>query len=157
MTEGADSPGVPLPPPLIPLFFFVLGAAVGSIPPSGVIPAPNLPWLGWALVAPGILLIGTAFRAMVRAGTSVDPAEPARALVTDGPFRYLRNPIYAGFTLLHFGVALGLRLPGPLILTPFVPITLQIVVIAREEAYLERRFGEDYRRYKMRVRRWGIL
>ena len=154
MTKDVDTPGVALPPPLIPLSSFLLGIAADQITPSSL---PDMRWLGWSFLAAGILLIGTAFRAMVRAGTPVDPSEPAQALVTDGPFRYLRNPIYAGFVLVYSGAALGLRLAGPLMLTPLVPIILHFVVIAREEAYLERRFGEDYRRYRSRVRRWGIL
>lgn len=157
MSEKVDAPRVPLPPPLIPLSLFLLGVGMERIARPGVVAAPDLPWLGWASLGAGILLIGAAFRAMVLAGTSVDPAEPARALVLDGPFRYLRNPIYAGFTLVFFGAALSLHLVGPLILTPLVPLVLQRVVISREEGYLERRFGEDYRRYKQRVRRWGIV
>lgn len=157
MTKNVDTPGVPFPPPLIPLSMFLLGVVLEIAAGRGRVSGPDLPWLGWAFLTAGILMMGTALRAMVRAGTPVDPSEPAQALVTDGPFRYLRNPIYGGFVLVYLGGALALRLPGPLLLTPLVPIVLHLVVIAREEAYLERRFGEDYRRYKMRVRRWGIL
>lgn len=157
MTERAETPGVPIPPPLVPMATFLLGVALDALVGRGSLRAPDLPWLGWTCLFAGVALIATAFRAMVRLGTSVDPGEPARALVTDGPFRFLRNPIYAGFFLTYLGAALALRLLWPLILAPLVPVLLQLVVIRREEAYLERRFGEAYRTYRRRVRRWGIL
>ena len=89
-----------------------------------------------------------------RAGTSVVPAEPATALVVTGPYRFTRNPIYIGFVLAYFGFAIVLTSMWVLLLLIPVLVILQRGVVAREEEYLERQFGEAYRKYKARVPRW---
>jgi len=76
------------------------------------------------------------------------------SLVTQGPFRLTRNPIYLGGTLLYPGLALLLDRIGPLLLPPTLLTTLQRAVIEREEGYLLERFGEDYQRYQEEVPRW---
>ena len=80
--------------------------------------------------------------------------EPTRALVTTGVHGWSRNPIYLGLFLLYGGIAFAARSPWALILTLPLAITIRSGVVAREEAYLERRFGDAYRSYKARVRRW---
>jgi protein-S-isoprenylcysteine O-methyltransferase Ste14 len=91
---------------------------------------------------------------MRRAGTPVDPREAPTALVQAGPFRYTRNPAYAGWTVLYLGVALLAGSRWALILLPVVLVSVDWGVIRREERYLEDRFGADYREYRRRVRRW---
>ena len=103
--------------------------------------------LSAAVVLPALL----AFR---RAATRPEPWRPATALVTDGPYRLSRNPMYLGFTLLYLGIALLSGSLWPLLLLPLVLLTMHFGVIVREEAYLERRFGEAYREYRRRVKRW---
>jgi protein-S-isoprenylcysteine O-methyltransferase Ste14 len=102
----------------------------------------------------GAVLMISALRAFSRAGTPVDPYEPARALATDGPYRFTRNPIYLGFALVYLGFAIVLNALWAVALLPVVVVVVDRGVIAREERYLERRFGEDYRAYKAHVRRW---
>jgi protein-S-isoprenylcysteine O-methyltransferase Ste14 len=80
--------------------------------------------------------------------------QPTRALVTTGVHGWSRNPIYLGLFLVYGGIGLAARSPWALILTLPLAITIRYGVVAREEAYLERRFGKAYRDYKARVRRW---
>lgn len=91
---------------------------------------------------------------MVRAGTNVNPAKPATALVTTGPFRLSRNPLYVSLTLLYVGIALLFNAVMPWLLLPGVLWVVQYGVIKREEAYLEGRFGQAYLDYAAKVRRW---
>lgn len=151
---SADSPGVHLPPPLVFVAAFLVGVALEWAVP---LPGPPAPWgltaglLGiaafLALNPPSVLL----FR---RAETSVVPFRPAAALVTSGPYRLTRNPMYLGFVFLYLGLALWLGVLWALVLLPVAVAVVDRMVIAPEERYLERAFGEEYRRYRARVRRW---
>lgn len=76
------------------------------------------------------------------------------AIVTDGLFRFSRNPIYVSDLLLYVGLSLALNTWWALALTPVLVLIMNVGVIAREEAYLERKFGNEYLRYKQQVRRW---
>jgi protein-S-isoprenylcysteine O-methyltransferase Ste14 len=80
--------------------------------------------------------------------------KPTTALVTEGPFRYSRNPIYVALTLLYVGVALLINALWILLLIVPAVLVLRYGVIAREEAYLARKFGDAYRQYMAQVRRW---
>ena len=91
---------------------------------------------------------------MRRAGTSERTSVPTTALVTTGPFRFSRNPLYVALTLAYLGIAVAAQSLWALALLIVVLIVMQQGVIGREERYLERPFGADYLRYKERVRRW---
>ena len=88
------------------------------------------------------------------AATPVQGTKPTRALVTTGIHGWSRNPIYLGMFLVYGGIGIVVRSPWILILALPLAITMRYGVVAREEAYLERRFGGAYRDYKARVRRW---
>lgn len=87
-------------------------------------------------------------------GTNVPPSQPTTLIATTGPYRWTRNPMYLGMALVYAGLAIGFDGPIALALLPLVLIAIQTQVIAREERYLEAKFGDDYRRYKAGVRRW---
>lgn len=89
-----------------------------------------------------------------RRGTPVDPRRSTTALVTDGPYRYSRNPLYLRVTLFHLSVAFLLNDVWLLAVLPPVLIVLHVGVVRREERYLEAKFGNEYREYKAKVRRW---
>lgn len=89
-----------------------------------------------------------------KAGTPVVPVKPATALVTDGPFRYSRNPMYVSLTLGYLGVTLLINSLWPLAFLPAVLLAIRFWVIVREEAHLTAVFSEDYMAYCQRVRRW---
>jgi protein-S-isoprenylcysteine O-methyltransferase Ste14 len=111
-------------------------------------------WFGVVLIVFSIPIVVSAFRALSRARTAFDARRPTSAIVSDGAFKYSRNPTYLLLTLLHMGLALVLGWPWVLVMVlPAVALT-QWGVILREERYLEAKFGEEYCRYKDRVRRW---
>jgi len=110
--------------------------------------------VGLALVAIGFALAALSVRRFHLAGTSVVPGETSTALVVEGPYHLTRNPIYIGFVLAYFGLAVMLTSVWVLLLLIPVLIVLQRGVVEREEIYLERQFGEAYRKYKARVPRW---
>jgi protein-S-isoprenylcysteine O-methyltransferase Ste14 len=101
-----------------------------------------------------LALDGVAMLSFRRAGTSMIPMNPTTSLVTSGPYRFTRNPMYLGMACLYVALALAFGLIWALILLPLVLLAVERLVIAKEEPYLERRFGDDYRGYKRRVRRW---
>ena len=95
-----------------------------------------------------------SYGSMAAAKTTIDPREHSSKVVRSGLYAYSRNPIYLGWFLLIAGI--GLRNASLLVLVVAVTMLLLLywAVIVEEEAYLEKRFGEEYLRYKMSVRRW---
>jgi protein-S-isoprenylcysteine O-methyltransferase Ste14 len=91
---------------------------------------------------------------MHRVGSDPNPYKPATALAVHGPYRYTRNPMYLAMTIFYLGLTLLVNTLWPLVLLPAVLLVVQRGVINREERYLERTFGDAYRAYKARVRRW---
>jgi protein-S-isoprenylcysteine O-methyltransferase Ste14 len=153
----ADHAEVAIMPPLLFLGALALGTLLSFLIPIGPKPGSanaNALMSGAAFVAIGFGLVALSFRRFRLAGTSVVPGEPAAALVVAGPYRFTRNPIYIGFVLAYFGFAVMLTSTWVLLLLIAVLPILQSGVVLREEAYLERQFGDAYRKYKARVPRW---
>ena len=155
MDSEGDNAGVIAHPPYIYLATMIAGLALHFAMPAGFLPEG---WLQLALGAPlmaGALALGMWGRkVMVRTGTAVNPAHSTTALVVTGPFRFTRNPLYISLPLLYIGIAVSANALWILALAP-VPVWIVTVgVIRREERYLERKFGDEYLRYKARVRRW---
>ncbi len=152
--EAPDTAGVVAPPPLIYAGALTAGLLAKALLPVRFLPS-NRAWvLGLPLIGSGLLLFLFGLRAMHRAGTEVRPDRPTTSLVVEGPYRFTRNPLYLGFTLVYGGItALANSLPSALLL-PLVLLVMRRGVIEREERYLERVFGEEYLQYKTRVRRW---
>jgi protein-S-isoprenylcysteine O-methyltransferase Ste14 len=156
MALSRDTPGVIAPPPLLFLGSLAAGVAVDFwwLRVSTGLPGSLRFAAGAVLtVAAGALSIA-AFVRFRRAGTAVEPWRPSTALVTDGVYGFTRNPIYLAMALLYAGLALALDSVVALILLPPLLALVQVGVIAREERYLESRFGEEYRRYRASVRPW---
>jgi protein-S-isoprenylcysteine O-methyltransferase Ste14 len=151
---NADNPGVIAPPPLIYAGALVIGLLANRMYPVPFIPRGLSRVLGWPLIVGGLVIGSLGFREMQRAGTNVDPREPTTAIVTGGPYRFTRNPLYLSMTLIYGGITtLANALPAALLL-PIVLAIMRRGVIEREERYLERKFGDEYLDYKARVRRW---
>jgi protein-S-isoprenylcysteine O-methyltransferase Ste14 len=112
------------------------------------------PVAGWLLVVLGAALAVWALAKFRAAGTTISPSRPASTLVTHGPFRLSRNPMYLGLSLLYLGVMLLVNSAWPLLLLPFVIAILHLTVIRKEERYLSATFGIGYDEYRRRVRRW---
>ena len=152
--DGRANAGVIAPPPLIYAIPLLAGLLLKRRFPVPFLPRGAARVLGLPLLGGGVLLIGWFFRTMQRADTPVDPREPVSRIVTDGPFRYTRNPAYLAMTMIYTGLSsLANALPSILLL-PAVLLVIQRGVIEREERYLEGKFGEEYLRYKAQVRRW---
>ena len=112
-------------------------------------------WLpGSLLILLGVALAAAGIGNFTRAATPVPTNQPTRALVTTGIHGWTRNPIYLGMFLVYGGIGMAARSPWTLVLMLPLAITVRYGVVAREEAYLERRYGDSYRDYKARVRRW---
>lgn len=123
------------------------------LPVVQIVPPPYH-YLGVVPIAAGVLLNLWADRYFKRFQTTVKPFEESSHLIEAGPFRFSRNPMYLGLLLILAGVFLLLGSLGPLVVVVALAwlITTQFVVL--EERALEARFGDVYRRYKARVRRW---
>src|SRR5688572_8066547 len=152
--NNADNPGVIAPPPLI-----YAGALAAGLLANRRYHIPFLPrrvarTLGWPLVACGLAVGFLGEREMRRAETNVDPYKPATTVVTRGPFRYTRNPLYLSMTLIYGGIsALANALSAALLLLVVLRL-MRRGVIEREERYLEQKFGDEYIEYKEKVPRW---
>jgi protein-S-isoprenylcysteine O-methyltransferase Ste14 len=158
LSKNNDVPGVIAPPPLILLFFLVVGALADlAIAPPSFLPIIEAPlrWvLGGTLIAMTILIMTFAITGFRRAGTPVPTRAPTSALVTRGAHALSRNPIYLSFFFFYLGIVLLTHSWSTLALLPVFALVMRYGVVAREEAYLENKFGDDYRAYKGRVPRW---
>ena len=144
-------------PPVLFLIALLLGLALDHVLPlpDAGFEADLVRWVSaGSLILLGLALGAAGIRDFTRAGTPVPTNKPTHALVTTGIHGWSRNPIYLGMFLLYGGIGLAARSPWTVILTLPLAITIRYGVVAREEAYLERRFGDAYRQYKARVRRW---
>jgi protein-S-isoprenylcysteine O-methyltransferase Ste14 len=110
--------------------------------------------VGGCLIAGGLVLSGAVVRHFRRAGTPVTPWRETRHLVLSGPYRFSRNPDYVGQALIVGGLGLLLRVAWVILALAPALLLVRYGVIAREERYLERRFGEEYRQFRGRIRRW---
>jgi protein-S-isoprenylcysteine O-methyltransferase Ste14 len=111
-----------------------------------------------ALVAIGGFALSLAgYQALRRQGADVDPAEPVTVLVTDGVFRWTRNPIYLGMWIALSGVALTFATDWLLILVVPASVIVNFAAVRPEELYLEQKFGKDYRNYGRRVPRYFFM
>ncbi len=151
---AADHPRVVAVPPLVYLAGLVVGGILEWLRPSwGLTPVWRFS-IGPVLVIIGLVLAGAALREFRRAGTHVEPYLPTTALVTAGPYRLTRNPIYLGMTLGAAGVAVLLHSLWMLAMLVPVLLIMHFGVVLREEEYLAGKFGEVYSRYMASVRRW---
>ena len=151
--EKRNNAGVLAPPPLIYAAPLALGLLLNGVMPVRFLPR-RASVLGWPLLGGGLLLGGWFFRTLRRAGTPVDPDQPVSKLVVEGPYRHTRNPGYVSIAMIYTGVSVLANALWAILLLPVALFTIQRGVIEREERYLERIFGEEYLRYKARVRRW---
>jgi protein-S-isoprenylcysteine O-methyltransferase Ste14 len=155
----SDRAEIAWPLQLPPLVF--LGPLVGGVLVDLNFPIKLLPvdWptlvIGLPFLAAGLVLGSWGFWVLARAGTTVDPRHSTSTIVTAGPFRITRNPLYLSLALAYLGVTIATNALLPLVLFPCVITVITIGVVGPEERYLERKFPGEFQRYRGRVRRWG--
>lgn len=155
MTENShEHANVIAPPPLIYGVSLLVGLLLQRVSPRPFLARTTGRVVGLIFIITGFLTGLTAALTMRRANTSLRPDTPTTAIVDTGPFRYTRNPIYLGFTLMYTGIACFANALWPIVILPFVLAVMQRGVIEREEQYLTRKFGLLYTQYQTRVRRW---
>lgn len=150
----ADHPGVLAPAPILYGVAFLGGVLLHGVFPKPVLPLEVAPLVAVGLLGFGATLAVWSRRTLEGAGTNANPSLPATRLVATGPFGFSRNPMYVARTLLYLG--LGLMVNALATLVALVPLlfVMHYGVIKPEERYLEAKFGDAYRLYRTRVRRW---
>jgi protein-S-isoprenylcysteine O-methyltransferase Ste14 len=149
-----DTPGVIIFPPILFVGTLLLGLLLHYLWPVHITRGSWVRVVGAILAVASIALAVWGARTMRCAGTNVDPTKPALSIVTDGPFRFSRNPLYVANALFYVGLTLVFNAVWPLVLFGPMLFVAQWGIIRREERYLEAKFGDTYRAYKGRVRRW---
>jgi protein-S-isoprenylcysteine O-methyltransferase Ste14 len=152
--ESNDHPDIIAFPPAIAGGVVIVGSLLQWLRPWWL----RLPAWSWApgsaIAIAGFALAVWARRAQARAGTNVNPSLPTTAIVTDGPYAFTRNPMYLGMLMVHVGLAVALRSLWLVCGLPVTWVLLHFGVIVREERYLDAKFGDVYRAYRARVRRF---
>ena len=152
--QDKRGPGLKFPPPLLPLSLIGIGYLSHTWLPLPVSERVDLFAPGIALIAASLLLALIALFHFLRAKTHVEPWQPTTTIIQSGVFRHSRNPIYLAFCIATLGCGLLLNSWWVLMATAPLAGLLQLLVIRREEAYLEEKFGQAYLAYKQSVRRW---
>jgi protein-S-isoprenylcysteine O-methyltransferase Ste14 len=157
MQPVADTPKLPILPPYLYFIPFLAGILLHHTVGGDRIPASLLPTarlVGWILATVGVAINVSAWIVFLRARTPVLPTRPTTAIVTSGPYRFTRNPLYLSLAIVYLGVPLLLGYAWPYVFFPLIPFLVERLVIRREESYLARKFGAEYTRYRDSVRRW---
>lgn len=152
-----DTPGVLAPPPLIYLAFLLAGWGLGELfqgSSSLGLDADLRRGLAFGLVIGGLLIEMIALGRFRRWGTAPEPWKPSTALITDGLYRFSRNPIYIGFAVIHVGFAVAMDSSAALAALLPCLVVIHRFVILREERYLSQKFGAAWDAYRSKVRRW---
>jgi len=147
---------VRLPPPLVFLALIGVGAAVQRLMWPISLPLP--PWprtvAGSVVVIVGLGIMVLAGSWLMQTGQDPAPWKPSPELVVRGIYRHTRNPMYAGMTLIQLGLGVAVGDVWIAALAPISLVLVHFVAVRPEEAYLDEKFGENYARYKARVRRY---
>jgi len=158
MTDSVDhdSPGVNLMPPMVFYTCLIVGGLLEFLFPQDfpLFSAPIRIGLGLIVGGAGFAFMGVAHEAFKRIGTNVPTNLPATAFVAHGAYRFSRNPMYVGGFAFFLGLGLVAGSLWMVFSSAILVLYLSVYVIPREEAYMERMFGDDYREYRRRVRRW---
>ncbi len=152
--SGRDIPGVITFPPLIYLVAILTGLALDWLWPLALLPQVLQYGLGGLLIGAAVALIVWALPHFHRLGTNVSVHQPSTAIITTGPYRFSRNPLYVALALIQAGIGVAVDALWVVVLLSPALLVLRNGVIAREERYLERKLGQAYLDYKAAVRRW---
>lgn len=134
--------------------WFAASFALQRLWPFGLPRAALLESLEIGLAGAGVVLFGWAVFELRKHGTTMEHKDPTTALVTGGPYRVSRHPIYVALILILLGLAIEANSLWFVLLTVVFWGAVQWLTVVREEEYLEREFGAEYLRYKSSVRQW---
>jgi protein-S-isoprenylcysteine O-methyltransferase Ste14 len=152
--SNATNAGIRIPAPTLAIIHIIMAILLGLLAPLPI-PAPaSIRWIGLGLAALGFVLGLLALIEFRRARTTSDPKKPVQNFVTSGIYRFTRNPIYLGFVLMLIGLPLNMGIYWGFILVWPLVTFMNNMVIKHEEAYLEKKFKEQYTEYALHVRRW---
>ena len=154
MRDTAQRPATLIPPPLLYAAALIGAWWLDKHWPLSFALGTTTVYVAWFFIALGLAGFAWSLAAIWGKHTTVNPYKGASNLVTGGPFRYSRNPIYVSDWLVYIGVTLLIETAWPLLFAPVVWALMRYAVIAHEETHLEAKFGAEYRAYKSRVRRW---
>lgn len=155
-TKSTDGAKVRFPPPLVALLSVLLGVALSYQFPIASIPlgfGARIA-LGVVFVVAGLAAAITARLHFIRTGQSVIPWKPTPELIFQGPYRFTRNPMYVGLTLMQIGIGIALDNLWIVVLAAVTLAVIHVIAVRPEEAYLTQKFGDSYRQYLTRVRRY---
>ena len=155
-TTGGPATGRPLllRPPLLLASAIATGVVLHLAWPLSFTSRAGRWPIGLSLSIAGLALCVAAIREFDAAGTPVPGSQSTTAIVSSGPYRFSRNPVYVGFALIHLGIAASFGSWWLLVTWAASISVIAIFVVPREERYLEARFGSTYSAYKSSVRRW---
>jgi len=153
-SRNDDSPGVSFPPPFVYAAAVMGGWFLNRVWPLPIASAAARPILAWLSVAIWAVLFVSSLTVFLQRRTTLIPNRPANALAVSGPYRFTRNPMYVSLVFLTIALSLFLNTWWAIVLLVPAVAVIQLAVIAREEAYLLRRFGAEYEEYMRNVRRW---
>ncbi len=150
----AESPGVKIPPPLIVLISILAGIALNPLWRDYGPAAPYLQMLGFFMLGVAATLATYSMLSFRHHQTNILPHKPDQNLMVSGPFLYSRNPIYLAMIICQISISFIINMPMVFVTGIATYGALRYYVIAKEERYLEHTFGDPYREFKNRVRRW---
>ena len=155
-TDPRGGARVRIPPPLVFLTLIGAGAALRYVVAPPPLPGSRLVQLVvGAVIAVAAFLLGVPAQLLFRrSGQHPAPWKPSPSLVLQGPYRFTRNPMYVGMTGVQIGIGVMLGNLWVVLLAALSLLIVHYTAVLREEAYLEEKFGEDYRTFKKRVRRY---
>ncbi len=153
-----DRAAVRFPPPLIFVGALIAGWAIAKwLWPVWLDRWLDYSWsipIGSAVAVAGFVLAVLAVGLFRRTGQQPEPWTPTPEIITGGAYRYTRNPMYVAMALIQLGIGIAVLNPWMVVLVPISLWLTYLIAVRHEEAYLERKFGDPYREYKARVRRW---
>lgn len=155
MSDKKDSPAINkyIHPPVVAMFYIIVSIMLGVFIPL-VDLSTMIRNVGFGFVVVGFLFGFAAFIEFRKAKTTILPHGSVSNIISSGIFRFTRNPIYLGFLFMVIGFPLNYGSIWGIIAAPFFVTTMNRLVIEKEEAYLEKKFKEEYTNFKSRVRRW---
>ena len=158
MSEGQDHAAVKFPPPVVGILAIVIGYVLGRFVPimdDFLVPAPERYWVGGLIcVLSGYVFGYWPFKLFNKTEQDAKPWTTTPEIIVEGPYKFTRNPMYVMMVLWCIGFSIILDEAWVFVLAPVCGFVIYLTAIRHEEVYLEEKFGDSYRNYKMNVRRW---